>query len=99
MNLSPETRAAMPELVRLRRAIHQHPELGFQEKRTSELILKSLRSSGVEAKRLCGTGVVALVRGGKPGPTLLVRADMDGLPVDEENGISYRSRVPGVMHA
>ncbi len=99
MNLSSEARSSLPELVRLRREIHRHPEMGFQEKLTSALIEKSLRSAGVEAKRLCGTGVVGLVKGAKPGPTLLIRADMDALPVTEENDVSYKSKTPGTMHA
>lgn len=99
MNISEEVRKSYPELVRLRRDIHAHPEPGFQEKRTSTLIEKSLRSARVEIRRVCGTGVIGLVRGAKPGPTLLIRADMDCLPVIEENDVPYRSRAPGLMHA
>lgn len=99
MNLSPEAKSALPELVRLRREIHQNPEMGFQEKRTAALVEKSLRAAGVETRRLCGTGVVGLVRGARPGPTMLLRADMDALPLSEENDVPYRSKSPGVMHA
>lgn len=99
MTISDEVKKAFPELVRLRRDIHAHPEPGFREKRTSALIEKHLRTAGVETRRVCGTGVIGLVRGAKPGPTLLIRADMDCLPVVEENDVPYRSRTPGAMHA
>jgi metal-dependent amidase/aminoacylase/carboxypeptidase family protein len=99
MNLSTDARSSLPELVRLRREIHQYPEMGFQEKRTAALIEKTLKSAGVETKRVCGTGVVGLVKGAKPGPTLLIRADMDALPVTEENDVPYKSKIPGTMHA
>ncbi|MBI2899463.1 MAG: amidohydrolase [Planctomycetes bacterium] len=87
------------DLVRLRRDLHSHPEPGFQEKRTSAIVERTLRAAGIETKKLCGTGVVGLVRGARPGPTLLIRADMDALPVTEENEVPYRSKVPGRMHA
>jgi amidohydrolase len=97
--LSDDTRAARAELVALRREVHQHPEQGFKETRTSALIERKLRTSGVETKRVCGTGVIGLVRGAKPGPTMLVRADIDALPVTELNAVPYKSKIPGVMHA
>jgi amidohydrolase len=97
--LSSDTRAAAADLVAIRRDIHQHPEPGFQEKRTSALIEQTLKRLGIETKRMCGTGVVGLLRGGKPGPTMLMRADMDALPVTEENDVPYRSRSNGFMHA
>ncbi len=99
MNISSETRASAAEAVALRRQVHQNPEQGFKEKRTSALIEQKLKSFGVAAKRVCGTGVIGLVRGARPGPTMLVRADIDALPVLEENRVPYKSKIPGVMHA
>ncbi len=98
-HLSSDVRSVTGDLIRLRRDIHRRPELGFQEKRTSKLILDSLRRSNVSAKRIVGTGVIGLVKGARSGKTVLMRADMDGLPLREENSIPYRSRNPGAMHA
>ena len=99
MNISPEVRSNLKELVALRRAIHQYPEPGFKEFRTSALIRSKLRSWGVDHKAMCGTGVVGLIKGSKPGPTMLIRADMDALPLTELNKVPYCSRNKGVMHA
>ncbi|MDP6957570.1 MAG: hypothetical protein QF645_02030 [Planctomycetota bacterium] len=99
MTLKEEIKKLTPEVVRLRRLIHQYPERGFQEEKTASLIEKQLSSYGIQHKRLCKTGVVGLIKGGKPGPTILFRADMDGLPVAEENDLPYKSKIPGVMHA
>ena len=99
MTLKNEIRKITPVVIRLRRKIHQHPERGFEEKKTAALIDQVLSSHGIRHHRLCGTGVVGLIRGEKPGPTILVRADIDGLPVLEENKVSYKSKIPGVMHA
>ncbi len=97
--LSNDATNVMHEAVQLRREVHQYPEQGFKETKTSQLIFDKLRSYGVETRRICGTGVIGLVRGAKPGPTVLFRADIDGLPVVEENRVPYKSRIPGVMHA
>ncbi|MHB2016816.1 MAG: M20 metallopeptidase family protein [Candidatus Xenobia bacterium] len=79
------------ELVETRRDLHRHPELGFAEKRTAGIVADRLRSLGLEVQEgIAGTGVVGLLKGG-PGPTILVRADMDGLPIVEENQVEYRS--------
>lgn len=99
MTLSPEVRALNRELVSIRRDIHAHPELGFREIRTARLIESRLKSFGVRARRVCGTGVIGLVEGARPGRTMLIRADMDALPLREENRVPYRSRIPGIMHA
>ncbi len=99
MKISPDVRANFGELVAVRRAIHRHPEPGFQETRTAALIRARLKSYGVEHRPLCGTGTVGLVRGARPGPTMLIRADMDGLPVLEANKVPYASRNRGAMHA
>jgi len=84
----------------MRRDFHTHPELGFQEVRTAGIVSKELTSLGLEVHAgVGGTGVVALLEGAKPGPVVLVRADMDALPILEETGAPYASQNPGVMHA
>lgn len=84
----------------LRRDFHMHPELGFQEFRTAGIVARELTALGLEVTTgVGGTGVVALIEGGKPGPVVLVRADMDALPIIEETGAPYASQNPGVMHA
>jgi amidohydrolase len=88
------------ELVAVRRDLHQHPEIGFEEVRTSGIVAARLRALGLEPRTGVGrTGVVAVVRGGRPGKTVLLRADMDALPIQEENDTPYRSQTPGRMHA
>ena len=83
-----------------RRDFHAHPELGFQEVRTAGIVAKELIALGLEvATGLGGTGVTALIEGAAPGPTILLRADMDALPIVEETGAPYASQNPGVMHA
>ena len=77
-----------------------HPELGFREFRTSGIVAKELESLGLEVTKGIGkTGVVALLEGARPGPTLLLRFDMDALPITEETDAEYASQMPGVMHA
>lgn len=89
-----------PKLSKIRRQIHMYPELGYQEKRTSELVAKTLRQAGLEVRTgVAKTGVVGLLRGDSPGKTVALRADMDALPITERNRKPYRSRVDGVMHA
>ena len=87
-------------LVAVRRDLHRHPELGFREVRTAGIVADTLRGLGLEPRTGVGvTGVIALVKGGKPGKTVLLRADMDALPIQEENDTPYRSTHDGVMHA
>ena len=87
------------ELVRLRRDIHQHPELGFQEFRTSTLVADTLVEIGIEPQTGIGrTGIVAQIGNGN-GPTIAIRADMDALPISENNNVSYASQNEGIMHA
>ncbi|MGD0750652.1 MAG: amidohydrolase [Anaerolineales bacterium] len=84
----------------LRRDFHAHPELGFHEVRTSGIVAQELNKLGLEFNTgIAGTGVVALLEGAKPGPVILVRADMDALPIIEETGAEYASQNPGIMHA
>ena len=98
--LDPEVSRLAPTLSATRRALHEHPELGFHELRTAALVAERLRGLGLEVQaEVATTGVVGLLRGTRPGRTLLLRADMDCLPVQEATGAPYASRVPGQMHA
>ncbi|MBI5946404.1 MAG: amidohydrolase [Chloroflexi bacterium] len=84
----------------MRRDFHTHPELGFKEIRTGGIVAKELEALGLEVTKGVGkTGVVGLLEGAKPGPTLLIRFDMDALPMSEDTGAEYASQTPGVMHA
>jgi amidohydrolase len=95
-----EAQALFEYTQSLRRDFHAHPELGFQEVRTAGIVAKELTSLGLELHTgVGGTGVVALLKGAKPGQVVLARADMDALPVQEETGATYASMNPGVMHA
>ncbi|KXL52984.1 putative hydrolase YxeP [Anaerotignum neopropionicum] len=87
------------EVIELRRHFHRHPELGFQEYETSRFIQEYLTDLGLEPKTIAKTGVVSLIKGKYPGKTLLLRADMDALAIQEENDVEYISENPGVMHA
>jgi amidohydrolase len=100
--------AVMPQVVAWRRDFHQHPELGNREFRTSKAVAEQLRKLGLEVRSgIAHTGVVGVLRGGRPGPTVALRADMDALPVTEQGDLPFRSTVTteyrgekvGVMHA
>lgn len=101
-------KAIEDKLIAWRRDIHQHPELGNQETRTSKLVADHLRALGMDVKTgVAGTGVVAVLKGGKPGPVVALRADMDALPVKEQVDVPFASKAKGtylgkevdVMHA
>ena len=93
-------RAIAPQLIEFRRDLHRHPEIGLKEERTSEQVAQALEALGLEVQRnFFATGVVGLLRGSQPGKTILIRADMDALPVQELNDSPYRSQCDGVMHA
>lgn len=95
-----EAEAMRDELIARRRDFHMHPELAFEEHRTSGIVAEVLNELGLEVQTGVGqTGVVAILDGAKDGPTVLVRADMDALPIVEENATEYVSQTPGVMHA
>jgi amidohydrolase len=98
-NLFQEIQGCHDELVALRRDFHRHPELGFEEHRTAGVVEAYLQALGLSTRRMAKTGVVALLEGSGPGPVLMLRADMDALPVTEANEVEYRSQNPGVMHA
>jgi amidohydrolase len=88
------------ELVEIRRYLHQYPELSFQEVHTPKFIADYHKKLGLEVRTgVGGRGVVAKLKGGRPGKTVALRADFDALPIQEENDVSYRSKVDGVMHA
>ncbi len=86
------------EVIKLRRDFHMHPELGFEEFRTSDVVEEYLENLGIEVKRMCTTGVVGSLKNGS-GKVFALRADMDALPITEKNDVPYRSRHPGKMHA
>jgi amidohydrolase len=89
-----------PQLIEIRRDIHAHPELAFEEVRTSGVIAAELERLGIPFQRGIGkTGVVGLIEGGRPGPVLAIRADMDALPMQEKTGLPFASQVDGRMHA
>ncbi len=99
-DLKKEVSAVAEEVISLRRDFHQHPELGLKETRTSGIIADYLEKTGIAVTKGVGqTGVVGLLQGGKPGKTLMMRADMDALPIQEKNQVPYRSENDGVMHA
>ncbi|MBU0511993.1 MAG: amidohydrolase [Chloroflexi bacterium] len=84
----------------MRRDFHQYPELGFQEVRTAGIVGRELEALGLDVRTgVAKTGVVALLEGARPGPVILLRFDMDALPIVEATGAEYASRTPGMMHA
>jgi amidohydrolase len=92
--------AVTPKVVAWRRDIHQHPELAFAETRTAKVVADHLNALGLEVRTgVAKTGVVGVLRGGRPGPVVALRADMDALPVTELVDLPFKSQEPGVMHA
>ncbi|MEM7525009.1 MAG: amidohydrolase, partial [Pseudomonadota bacterium] len=88
------------DLTAIRRDLHEHPELGFEEVRTAGVVADTLRSWGVQTTTGIGkTGVVGVIEGDRPGRTIGLRADMDALPIHEQTNLPYASKNPGVMHA
>ncbi|MEO0360793.1 MAG: M20 aminoacylase family protein [Pseudomonadota bacterium] len=88
------------ELTAIRRDLHEHPELGFEEVRTSGIVAEKLKSWGIETTTgIGGTGVVGVLAGARPGKRIGLRADMDALPIHEQTNLPYASKTPGVMHA
>jgi amidohydrolase len=101
---APDFRSAAEQLhgtlVNWRRDLHRHPELAFQEHRTAELVARELAALGLEVRTgIGGTGVIGTLRGGQPGRTVMLRADMDALPIQEMADLPYCSEVAGAMHA
>ena len=107
-SLDQEIDDLMPKVIEWRHDIHQYPELGNREFRTAKKIEDHLVSLGIEVEtKIAYTGLVGLIKGEKPGPTIALRADMDALPVEEKTGLPFASKVRttylgndvGVMHA
>ncbi|MEK6299988.1 MAG: amidohydrolase [Acidobacteriota bacterium] len=100
-NIAQAAEAIRAKLIEQRRDFHMHPELSNREERTSRIVAERLRALGLdEVKTGVGKyGVVALLKGSKPGPVVAVRADMDALPIQETNDVPYKSQNPGVKHA
>ncbi len=99
-NVRESVKAVMPQVIAWRRHLHQHPELGLQETATTEFVAEALSSLGLEVTRFNQvTGVLGTLKGGLPGRTIALRADMDALPIVEESDCQFRSQNQGVMHA
>lgn len=90
----------LQQMINLREAIHMYPEDGFKEFKTSEIIVNELEKLGIKVqKNVAKTGVVGLIEGNYPGKTVLLRADMDALKIQEQADVDYKSKVDGMMHA
>jgi amidohydrolase len=93
-------RGLQSDIVAIRRRIHRQPEIGLDLPKTQAVIVEELAKLGLEAtKGQALSSVVAVIEGGRPGPTILLRADMDALPLDEDTGLDFSSEVDGAMHA
>ncbi|MGN7357637.1 M20 family metallopeptidase [Paenibacillus sp. SAF-054] len=93
--------ALQPQMVEWRRYLHRHPELSYHEEKTSQFVAGKLKELGLEVTTRVGGGhgILAVLKGGKPGKTVALRADMDALPIQDEKTCEYASEVKGVMHA
>lgn len=100
MSIDGEIEKIYDEIIRIRRVLHANPELSEMEYKTSDTICDALDRWGIEYKRgFADTGLVAVIKGAKPGKTVAIRADMDALPITEEVDVAYKSQSAGVMHA
>ena len=101
MDFENDVKGMEAELIKTRRDLHQIPEIGFEEYETSKYIQDYLDNIEVSYKSglAGGTGIVGTIEGGHPGPTIAIRADMDGLPIEENTGLSFSSKNKGYMHA
>lgn len=99
MDLKKEIAELKDELIELRRDFHRHPEIGLSEFRTAQIIEDYLKALGLEVRRCLATGIIGVLKGGKPGKTLTLRSDIDALPVEEMTGLPFASENPGFMHA
>lgn len=100
MDFMTELRELEPAVLADRNVLHQNPELSFQERETTAFLKKKLREFGVDLEPLqMETGISALIRGGKPGPTICIRNDMDALPIQEQTGLPFASKRGGVSHS
>lgn len=99
-DLKKMVKGVTPEVIKWRRYLHAHPELSFYEEKTSDFVFETLKSFGdIELSRPTKTSVLGIIKGDSPGKTLAIRADMDALPIQEENDFDFTSNNPGVMHA
>ena len=99
-NLELQARELHTKVITIRRELHQHPELAFEEQRTASVVAQVLTGLEIEVQTGVGkTGVVGLLEGSQPGPTVMMRCDMDALPIDEHSSAAYVSQTPGKMHA
>lgn len=89
----------LDKIIEIRRHIHSNPELSFNEFNTADYIISVLSKIGLPVTRMAKTGLVVTIQGGKPGRTIALRADIDALPIEEKNDVSYKSKNSGVMHA
>jgi amidohydrolase len=91
-----QIQSVLPRMIGWRRDFHEHPELSYEEVRTARVIAQHLRSLRLEVRTgIAQTGVVGVLRGGRPGPVIALRADMEALPVTEEGDLPFRSRARG----
>ncbi|QQP14518.1 amidohydrolase [Lysinibacillus agricola] len=98
--LTNELTGLFDEIVENRRFLHRNPELSFQEEKTSRFIADTLKSYGISVQENVGDkGVVGFIQGKEPGKTIAFRADFDALPIEDQKEVTYKSTVPGVMHA
>src|SRR5438477_12990807 len=94
------SKSVMDEVVELRRHFHRHPEVSFSEQETSVKISERLRELGLEVQPCpTETGAVAVLDTGRPGKTVMLRADIDALPIHEQSGVEFHSSIDGRMHA
>jgi len=99
-SIKKETNSLFNELVDIRRHLHMHPELSFEEVNTSAFVKEHLKTHKIKFKSgYCTHGIVAEIKGSKPGGLTYLRGDMDALPILEKNKVSYKSKNKGVMHA
>tara|TARA_R110002072_G_scaffold3830_4_gene27268 strand:- start:13347 stop:14525 length:1179 start_codon:yes stop_codon:yes gene_type:complete len=100
MNTIPALDAYRTELTKIRRDIHQHPELAFEEHRTARIVAETLEALGIEVETgIAGTGVVGSIQKGRGNRAIGLRADLDALPIHEANDFAHASKIPGKMHA
>lgn len=94
-----KARSKENKIIELRRTLHQHPEIAHKEFETQKILVEHLEPLGVEIKKMAGTGLIATIKGEDKGKTVALRADMDALPIREENDVPYKSLNDGFMHA
>lgn len=99
MDFLKEAQAIEGKMISFREDIHEHPELGNHEKRTTEKIIEVLHSMDIETEQVLSTGVIGILHGNRKGRRVAFRSDIDALPVKEETGLPYASKTTGVMHA